>query len=56
MATTDLLTAVLPTEGWYCIVGLKQAGIPRQVFVETLIEAQDEINNLLSKSFDVYFA
>ena len=56
MAKTDLLTAVLPKEGWYCIVGLKQQGHPRQVFVETLDEASDEIENLLSQSYDVYFA
>ena len=56
MATTDLLAAVLPPEGWYCLVGLKQEGHPRQVFVETLIEASDEIDNLLSQKFDVYFA
>jgi len=56
MATTDLLDAVLPTEGWYCIVGLKQEGHPRQVFVQSLVEASDEITNLLDQKYDVYFA
>lgn len=56
MATTDLLTAVLPKEGWYCIVGLKQEGTPRQVFMETIEEAQDTIEDLLQKQYDVYFA
>ena len=56
MATTDLLAAVLPTEGWYCIVGLKQEGHPRQVFVQTLLEAQDTIEDLVNKQYDVYFA
>ena len=56
MATTDLLTAVLPPEGWYCIVGLKQEGHPRQVFMQTLQEAQDAIDDLLAKKYDVYFA
>jgi len=56
MATTDLLNAVLPTEGWYCIVGLKQEGRPRQVFVQTIEEAEDEITNLLTEKYDAYFA
>ena len=56
MATTELLTAVLPSEGWYCIVGLKQEGHPKQVFVETLVEAEDEINLLVDQKYDVYFA
>ena len=56
MATTDLLSAVLSTEGWYCIVGLKKKGLPKQVFVQTLVEADQEIQSLLSKHYDVYFA
>lgn len=56
MATTDLLTAVLAQEGWYCIVGLKQEGHPKQVFMQTLQEAQDAIDDLLQKKYDVYFA
>lgn len=56
MANTELLTAVLPPEGWYCLVGLKQEGHPKQVFVESLIEAADEIDALLEQQFDVYFA
>jgi len=56
MATTDLLNAVLPPEGWYCIVGLNQEGRPRQTFVKTLVEADEEITNLLLEKYDVYFA
>jgi energy-coupling factor transporter ATP-binding protein EcfA2 len=56
MATTDLLTAVLAPEGWYCIVGLKQEGHPKQVFMQTLQEAEDAIDDLLQKKYDVYFA
>lgn len=56
MATIDLLTAVLPPEGWYCIVGLKQEGHPKQVFMQTLQEAEDAIDDLLQKQYDVYFA
>ena len=56
MATTDLLTAVLPKEGWYCIVGLKQEGHPRQIFMDTIEDAADTIDDLLQKEYDVYFA
>ena len=56
MATTDLLAKVLPTEGWYCIVGLKQEGHTRQVFMQTLQEAADTIDDLVQKQYDVYFA
>ena len=43
MANIELLTAVLPPEGWYCLVGLKQEGHPKQVFVESLVEAADDV-------------
>lgn len=56
MATTDLLSSVLSKDGWYCIVGLKKKGLPKQVFVSTLLEADQEIQNLLGKQYDVYFA
>ena len=56
MATTDLLSTVLSTEGWYCIVGLKKTGLPKQLFVQTLEEAEKEIDTLLQKQYDVYFA
>ena len=56
MATTDLLSAVLSKDGWYCIVGLKKKGLPKQVFVQTLAEADQEIKELLGKHYDVYFA
>jgi hypothetical protein len=56
MATTDLLTAVLPKEGWYCIVGLKQEGHPRQIFMDTIEEAAETIEDLVQKQYDVYFA
>lgn len=56
MATTDLLNAVLPPEGWYCIVGLKQEGHPKQVFIQTIAEVEAEIDKLLVDKYDVYFA
>jgi len=55
MATTDLLTAVLPTEGWYCIVGLKKDGPTKQVFVDNLADAEVVIDGLVQKNYDAYF-
>ena len=56
MATTDLLSEVLPTDGWYCIVGLKKGGAPRQTFYASLEDAEKGIAQLLEQDFDVYFA
>jgi len=55
MATTDLLAAVLPTEGWYCIVGLKKDGPTKQVFVDNLADAEAAIDGLVQKDYDAYF-
>lgn len=56
MADTKLLSEVLSDQGWYCIVGLKKDSLPKQTFVQTLEEANKEIDELLAKEFDVYFA
>jgi hypothetical protein len=59
MATTDLLTAVLPPEGegWYCIVGLRQdENRPKQSFHQTLAEVTAKVDELLQDKCDVYFA
>lgn len=56
MATTDLLAQVLDDQGWYCIVGLKKSGSPKQEFVATLEEASDSIQILMNQGYDVYFA
>ena len=55
MATTDLLAAVLPTEGWYCIVGLKKDSPTKQVFVDNLADAEAAIDGLVQKDYDAYF-
>jgi hypothetical protein len=56
MADIKLLSEVLSDEGWYCIVGLKKDGLPKQTFVETIEQTEEEIDNLLEKNYDVYFA
>ena len=48
------LSAVLPTEGLYCVVGLKR-GTPRQVFAETLDKTVSIVDELVEDNFDVYF-
>jgi hypothetical protein len=56
MTKQDLLSAVLSAQGWYCVVGLKKTGLPKQVFVRSLEEVEGEVSELLSKNYDVYFA
>lgn len=56
MATTDLLSAVLSSEGWYCIVGLKTGSKPKQTFHETLDECQQAIDGLVKDEYNAYFA
>jgi hypothetical protein len=56
MAETKLLSKVLSDKGWYCIVGLRKDHLPKQVFVETLEEAEKEIDHLVENQYDAYFA
>jgi hypothetical protein len=56
MATTELLSAVLPSEGWYCIVGLKTGSKPKQTFHETLDECEQAIAGLMQDEYNAYFA
>ncbi len=56
MTRTDFLSAVLSPDGWYCVVGLKKTGLPKQVFVQGLDEVDGVVDDLLAKHFDVYFA
>ena len=56
MTRTELLSAVLSPDGWYCVVGLKKTGLPKQVFVQGLDEIDGVVDDLLAKHYDVYFA
>lgn len=56
MTRTELLSAVLSPDGWYCVVGLKKTGLPKQVFVQGLDEVDGVVGELLAKEYDVYFA
>ena len=56
MTRADLLSALLSSDGWYCVVGLKKTGHPRQIFVEDMQGVEDAVQDLLDEEFDVYFA
>jgi hypothetical protein len=48
------LSAVLATDGLYCVVGLKK-GTPKQQFVGTLDEVEALVDGLVEEGFDAYF-
>jgi hypothetical protein len=56
LTTNNFLSSVLPTEGTYCVMGLKKDGKPKQKFTETLEELELIANEMLQDAFDVYFA
>ena len=56
MTRKDFLSAVLSPDGWYCVVGLKKTGLPKQIFVQGLDEVDGVVDDLMAKHFDVYFA
>ena len=56
MTRADLLSALLSSDGWYCVVGLKKTGHPRQIFVGDMQGVEDAVQTLLDEEFDVYFA
>ena len=56
MDTTELLSVVLPSEGYYCIVGIKAGSGVKQKFYETLEQCDEAIKDLLLHKNDVYFA
>ena len=49
------LEKILPSEGHYCLVGLKTGVSPRQSFHDTLEELQTGAEKLLADSFNVYY-
>jgi hypothetical protein len=55
MAKTELLAHVLPTEGWYCVMGLKKDVMPEQRFVQTLEEVDAVAEGMVGAAKDVYF-
>lgn len=56
MQTLDFLCHIWPKEGVYCIVGKNQQNNIIPKFVNTIKEAVEASNKLLSDKYDVYFA
>ena len=54
MANFDLLDTVLPTEGWFAVVGIKNKK-PKQKLVQTREEFDNAVQQLLAEERDVYF-
>ena len=50
----DLLDAVLPTEGRYCVIGI-EGKEPDQNFADTREEAEELIQDFVSRKIDAYF-
>jgi hypothetical protein len=51
----DLLNTVLPTEGRYCVIGIEGKD-PDQKFADTREEAEELIQDFVSRKIDAYFA
>lgn len=54
MPDFDLLNAVQPDEGWFCVVGIKDGKV-KQSFHETRAELDTATQRLLRNKYDVYF-
>jgi hypothetical protein len=55
LITNKFLSAVLPTNGYYCVMGLKNNAKPRQKFVSTIEELEAGARELLDQQYDAYF-
>ena len=55
MTIRNLLTTILPTDGYYCVVGLKSSTSPIQKFVHTIDEVEQEAASLCGSGFNAYF-
>lgn len=56
LTTNEFLSAVLPTSGNYCVVGLKKDEKPKQKFVGSIEEAEEIATKLVEDKYDAYFA
>ena len=54
--TNDFLSAVLPNDGVYCVVGLKKDESPRQKFVGSIEEVNGLAQELVAQNYNAYFA
>ena len=56
MNTTTFMESVLPSDGAYCIVGLKEGGNPRTFFYRDIPNAIAKAEELSGQSYNAYFA
>jgi hypothetical protein len=56
LLTNDFLSAVLPPNGSYCVVGLSEGGSPRQKFVGSIEEVEKLAAKLVQDNYNAYFA
>jgi hypothetical protein len=56
LLTNDFLSAVLPPNGSYCVVGLSEDGSPRQKFVGSIEEVEQLAAKLVQDKYNAYFA
>jgi hypothetical protein len=56
MSNIDLLSTVLPSEGYYCVAGLGGGRGMQQSFHETREEVDAKVTELVQNGRDVYFA
>lgn len=52
----DLLSAVQPSDGWFCILGIKKGKGVQQSFAQTRAEADELVQKLVHNETDAYFA
>jgi hypothetical protein len=55
MDNFDLLEAVQPAEGWFCVVGIGAEGTPRQKFVKTREEVTQAAERFVAQGRNVFF-
>ena len=56
MQTKEFLQQVWPDQGYYCVLGKDQQNVVVPKFINSIDEAIEVVNKLLSDKQDVYFA
>ena len=55
MQTKEFLQQVWPDQGYYCVLGKDQQNVVVPKFINSIDEAIEVVNKLLSDKQDVYF-
>ena len=51
----DLLNTVQPSEGWFCVLGIKEDKSPQQHLVQTREEVDEIVKDLVADNWNVFF-